>query len=200
MIILLIGPSGVGKSTVAKTLEEKLGLKRVSFDSLLIYHGLYDLTNNDIIEFLDQTIYDGYNLIDIGGNTLTDFTVTEQKKLIETLDKHGDYSIYYLKPYKDDKKSLKFLYKMTLQTFNDPKEKARFKKIMAEDIANSCIYENLKTESTIFTAEIENDTFKKLKIKDYKTYLREIVATSLIADIKRKYPEISNEDLQLGNI
>lgn len=199
MIILLIGPSGVGKSTVAKTLEEKLGLKRVSFDSLLIYHGLYDLTNNDIIEFLDQTIYDGYNLIDIGGNTLTDFTVTEQKKLIETLDKHGDYSIYYLKPYKDDKKSLKFLYKMTLQTFNDPKEKARFKKIMAEDIANSCIYENLKTESTIFTAEIENDTFKKLKIKDYKTYLREIVATSLIADIKRKYPEISNEDLQLGN-
>lgn len=199
MIILLIGPSGVGKSTVAKTLEEKLGLKRVSFDSLLIYHGLYDLTNNDIIEFLEQTIYDGYNLIDIGGNTLTDFTVTEQKKLIETLDKHGDYSIYYLKPYKDDKKSLKFLYKMTLQTFNDPKEKARFKKIMAEDIANSCIYENLKTESTIFTAEIENDTFKKLKIKDYKTYLREIVATSLIADIKRKYPEISNEDLQLGN-
>ncbi len=199
MIILLIGPSGVGKSTVAKTLEEKLGLKRVSFDSLLIYHGLYDLTNNDIIEFLDQTIYDGYNLIDIGGNTLTDFTVTEQKKLIETLDKHGDYSIYYLKPYKDDKKSLKFLYKMTLQTFNDPKEKARFKKIMAEDIANSCIYENLKTESTIFTAEIENDTFKKLKIKDYKTYLREIIATSLIADIKRKYPEISNEDLQLGN-
>ena len=199
MIILLIGPSDVGKSTVAKTLEEKLGLKRVSFDSLLIYHGLYDLTNNDIIEFLDQTIYDGYNLIDIGGNTLTDFTVTEQKKLIETLDKHGDYSIYYLKPYKDDKKSLKFLYKMTLQTFNDPKEKARFKKIMAEDIANSCIYENLKTESTIFTAEIENDTFKKLKIKDYKTYLREIVATSLIADIKRKYPEISNEDLQLGN-
>ena len=199
MIILLIGPSGVGKSTVAKTLEEKLGLKRVSFDSLLIYHGLYDLTNNDIIEFLDQTIYDGYNLIDIGGNTLTDFTVTEQKRLIETLDKHGDYSIYYLKPYKDDKKSLKFLYKMTLQTFNDPKEKARFKKIMAEDIANSCIYENLKTESTIFTAEIENDTFKKLKIKDYKTYLREIVATSLIADIKRKYPEISNEDLQLGN-
>ena len=200
MIILLIGPSGVGKSTVAKTLEEKLGLKRVSFDSLLVYHGLYDLTNNDIIEFLDQTIYDGYNLIDIGGNTLTDFTVTEQKKLIETLDKHGDYSIYYLKPYKDDKKSLKFLYKMTLQTFNDPKEKARFKKIMAEDIANSCIYENLKTESTIFTAEIENDTFKKLKIKDYKTYLREIIATSLIADIKRKYPEISNEDLQLGNI
>lgn len=199
MIILLIGPSGVGKSTVAKTLEEKLGLKRVSFDSLLVYHGLYDLTNNDIIEFLEQTIYDGYNLIDIGGNTLTDFTVTEQKRLIETLDKHGDYSIYYLKPYKDDKKSLKFLYKMTLQTFNDPKEKARFKKIMAEDIANSCIYENLKTESTIFTAEIENDTFKKLKIKDYKTYLREIVATSLIADIKRKYPEISNEDLQLGN-
>lgn len=199
MIILLIGPSDVGKSTVAKTLEEKLGLKRVSFDSLLVYHGLYDLTNNDIIEFLDQTIYDGYNLIDIGGNTLTDFTVTEQKKLIETLDKHGDYSIYYLKPYKDDKKSLKFLYKMTLQTFNDPKEKARFKKIMAEDIANSCIYENLKTESTIFTAEIENDTFKKLKIKDYKTYLREIIATSLIADIKRKYPEISNEDLQLGN-
>lgn len=199
MIILLIGPSDVGKSTVAKTLEEKLGLKRVSFDSLLVYHGLYDLTNNDIIEFLEQTIYDGYNLIDIGGNTLTDFTVTEQKRLIETLDKHGDYSIYYLKPYKDDKKSLKFLYKMTLQTFNDPKEKARFKKIMAEDIANSCIYENLKTESTIFTAEIENDTFKKLKIKDYKTYLREIVATSLIADIKRKYPEISNEDLQLGN-
>ena len=199
MIILLIGPSGVGKSTVAKTLEEKLGLKRVSFDSLLVYLGLYDLTNNDIIEFLEQTIYDGYNLIDIGGNTLTDFTVTEQKRLIETLDKHGDYSIYYLKPYKDDKKSLKFLYKMTLQTFNDPKEKARFKKIMAEDIANSCIYENLKTESTIFTAEIENDTFKKLKIKDYKTYLREIVATSLIADIKRKYPEISNEDLQLGN-
>lgn len=199
MIILLIGPSGVGKSTVAKTLEEKLGLKRVSFDSLLVYHGLYDLTNNDIIEFLEQTIYDGYNLIDIGGNTLTDFTVTEQKRLIETLDKHGDYSIYYLKPYKDDKKSLKFLYKMTLQTFNDPKEKARFKKIIAEDIANSCIYENLKTESTIFTAEIENDTFKKLKIKDYKTYLREIVATSLIADIKRKYPEISNEDLQLGN-
>ena len=200
MIILLIGPSDVGKSTVAKTLEEKLGLKRVSFDSLLVYHGLYDLTNNDIIEFLEQTIYDEYNLIDIGGNTLTDFTVTEQKRLIETLDKHGDYSIYYLKPYKDDKKSLKFLYKMTLQTFNDPKEKARFKKIMAEDIANSCIYENLKTESTIFTAEIENDTFKKLKIKDYKTYLREIVATSLIADIKRKYPEISNEDLQLGNI
>ena len=199
MIILLIGPSGVGKSTVAKTLEEKLGLKRVSFDSLLVYLGLYDLTNNDIIEFLEQTIYDEYNLIDIGGNTLTDFTVTEQKRLIETLDKHGDYSIYYLKPYKDDKKSLKFLYKMTLQTFNDPKEKARFKKIMAEDIANSCIYENLKTESTIFTAEIENDTFKKLKIKDYKTYLREIVATSLIADIKRKYPEISNEDLQLGN-
>lgn len=199
MIILLIGPSDVGKSTVAKTLEEKLGLKRVSFDSLLVYLGLYDLTNNDIIEFLEQTIYDGYNLIDIGGNTLTDFTVTEQKRLIETLDKHGDYSIYYLKPYKDDKKSLKFLYKMTLQTFNDPKEKARFKKIMAEDIANSCIYENLKTESTIFTAEIENDTFKKLKIKDYKTYLREIVATSLIADIKRKYPEISNEDLQLGN-
>lgn len=200
MIILLIGPSDVGKSTVAKTLEEKLGLKRVSFDSLLVYLGLYDLTNNDIIEFLEQTIYDEYNLIDIGGNTLTDFTVTEQKRLIETLDKHGDYSIYYLKPYKDDKKSLKFLYKMTLQTFNDPKEKARFKKIMAEDIANSCIYENLKTESTIFTAEIENDTFKKLKIKDYKTYLREIVATSLIADIKRKYPEISNEDLQLGNI
>lgn len=199
MIILLIGPSDVGKSTVAKTLEEKLGLKRVSFDSLLVYHGLYDLTNNDIIEFLEQTIYDGYNLIDIGGNTLTDFTVIEQKRLIETLDKHGDYSIYYLKPYKDDKKSLKFLYKMTLQTFNDPKGKARFKKIMAEDIANSCIYENLKTESTIFTAEIENDTFKKLKIKDYKTYLREIVATSLIADIKRKYPEISNEDLQLGN-
>ena len=199
MIILLIGPSDVGKSTVAKTLEEKLGLKRVSFDSLLVYLGLYDLTNNDIIEFLEQTIYDEYNLIDIGGNTLTDFTVTEQKRLIETLDKHGDYSIYYLKPYKDDKKSLKFLYKMTLQTFNDPKEKARFKKIMAEDIANSCIYENLKTESTIFTAEIENDTFKKLKIKDYKTYLREIVATSLIADIKRKYPEISNEDLQLGN-
>lgn len=183
----------------AKTLEEKLGLKRVSFDSLLVYLGLYDLTNNDIIEFLEQTIYDGYNLIDIGGNTLTDFTVTEQKRLIETLDKHGDYSIYYLKPYKDDKKSLKFLYKMTLQTFNDPKGKARFKKIIAEDIANSCIYENLKTESTIFTAEIENDTFKKLKIKDYKTYLREIVATSLIADIKRKYPEISNEDLQLGN-
>lgn len=143
--------------------------------------------------------YDEYNLIDIGGNTLTDFTVIEQKRLIETLDKHGDYSIYYLKPYKDDKKSLKFLYKMTLQTFNDPKGKARFKKIIAEDIANSCIYENLKTESTIFTAEIENDTFKKLKIKDYKTYLREIVATSLIADIKRKYPEISNEDLQLGN-
>ena len=199
MIILLIGPSDVGKSTVAKTLEEKLGLKRVSFDSLLVYHGLYDLTNNDIIEFLEQTIYDEYNLIDIGGNTLTDFTVIEQKRLIETLDKHGDYSIYYLKPYKDDKKSLKFLYKMTLQTFNDPKGKARFKKIMAEDIANSCIYENLKTESTIFTAEIENDTFKKLKIKDYKTYLREIVATSLIADIKRKYPEISNEDLQLGN-
>ena len=199
MIILLIGPSDVGKSTVAKTLEEKLGLKRVSFDSLLVYLGLYDLTNNDIIEFLEQTIYDGYNLIDIGGNTLTDFTVTEQKRLIETLDKHGDYSIYYLKPYKDDKKSLKFLYKMTLQTFNDPKGKARFKKIIAEDSANSCIYENLKTESTIFTAEIENDTFKKLKIKDYKTYLREIVATSLIADIKRKYPEISNEDLQLGN-
>lgn len=49
----------------------------MSFDSLLVYHGLYDLTNNDIIEFLEQTIYDGYNLIDIGGNTLTDFTVTE---------------------------------------------------------------------------------------------------------------------------
>ena len=104
MIILLIGPSDVGKSTVAKTLEEKLGLKRVSFDSLLVYLWLYDLTNNDIIEFLEQTIYGGYNLIDIGGNTLTDFTVTEQKRLIETLDKHGDYSIYYLKPYKDDKK------------------------------------------------------------------------------------------------
>lgn len=70
---------------------------------------------------------------------------------------------------------------------------------MAEDIANSCIYENLKTESTIFTAEIKNDTFKKLEFKDYKAYLCEIVAINLIADIKRKYPEISNEDLQLGN-
>lgn len=195
MIILLIGPSGVGKSSVAKTLEKELGLKNISFDSVLSYHGLCDLTNNDVIEFVEQVIEDGYNLIDIGGNTLTDFSVTDRERLYKVLEKYGDYSIFYLKPYKDDKKSLKFLYKMTLSTFNNPKEKARFKKIMADDIACSYVYENLKTDPTIYTAEIKNETFKTVKFKDYKKYLREVVAPYLILEIEKKNMQLSNETL-----
>ena len=66
---------------------------------------------------------------------------------------------------------------------------------MADDIACSYVYENLKTDPTIYTAEIKNETFKTVKFKDYKKYLREVVAPYLILEIEKKNMQLSNETL-----
>ena len=99
-VVAFIGPSLVGKTTVAKRIAYLRGEKIVSTDSLCMHHTYHNDDPNESIELFDdlREYMDANNIriVDIGSNTIENCSMKELDYLKKVLTVNGNEPIFYL--------------------------------------------------------------------------------------------------------
>lgn len=96
-ITVFIGPSMVGKTTIAKDISRALGEDKISTDVLCHNHTYYKEDSIDLFDDLkDYMKWRKVTIVDIGSNTIESCTEEELKYLVDTLTINGVPPKFYL--------------------------------------------------------------------------------------------------------
>lgn len=113
-IIVLMGPSMVGKTTIAKNISNKLGVNKISTDTLCHNHTYHNDDEEEVIELFDDlrkyVIDANVKIVDIGSNTIENCGKKELDYLKKCLTIDGKEPIFYvLLPHENNNVSFSFL-------------------------------------------------------------------------------------------
>lgn len=182
-LIVFIGPSMVGKTTLANNLRDRLGLNKISTDVLCHMHNYHP---EDSIELFDDlrkyVLEEKVKIVDIGSNTIESCTKEEIDYLINSLTFNGLQPKFYLiLPHENKNVSYSFLANM-----------AKTLKVNSKEVLYS-VKESLTTENFKLLNPETIYTLKNYKLplfnksKNYKKHLDNI-SKDLIESIKNSNP------------
>ena len=172
--IILIGPMGTGKSTIAKVLSEKTGMPNISLDNRKYYpKGFYENTDFDYQKKyeleLANRILSGINepsIIDFGAG----HSVYENPEMFEELKKTLDYfrNVVLILPSSNMAESINILNerrKFSIMSESD-KENWRFLTFKGnEELATIIVYTNNKTPEDVSNEVLELISSKESEVK-----------------------------------
>jgi len=123
-IIVFIGPSLVGKTTVSRRLALLLNQKKISTDSLCLNHTYHQDDPEETIELFDDLkeyiIQHNVRIVDIGANTIETCGAKELDYLKKVLTVEGNEPIFYLLlPSKDNNTSFQYLSKVGKKLYGE---------------------------------------------------------------------------------
>ncbi len=187
-IIVFIGPTMVGKTTVSKNLALKLGVEKFSTDSLCAYHRYYEGHAEEInlfTEIKEWVLKNNIKILDIGGNTIEHCNDETLKFLVDALTINGNPPVFYLlRPTKSFSSSYKFLQSVAIKIHNYNNHVLQ---IISEGLANK-VYHKLNPK-VIYTLNSLNPSLA-FSTKAYCKNLIKISET-LAEEIKQDYMHIS---------
>ena len=181
-IVAFIGPSMVGKTTVAKRLAMLIGEKSISTDTLCSMHSYHTDSAEESIELFDDlrdyVLDNNVKIVDIGANTIEHCGSAELKYLKKSLTINGNEPVfYYLLPSKSPFRSYDFLSRTAKKIYGE-------NKIIDTSLKSSLhtfayVYLNA---TTIYTLE----NYKRglcTKKNTYKTHLEWTVTDTVLNDL-----------------
>ena len=198
-IIIFIGPSYSGKSTISKHISQRLSLSRLNFDSLLHNHNVYDGDEDELLDMLEESIQEGYKIIDIGGNTLTTLSKEQIERFKQIVGETA--IIYHIRPLENSKLSYKFLCsRVDKENSNNQTYVIQQKNVIKKD-CESDIYYRLQTHPTILTLDNIKSNFIKTHLYKFisdKTYLELLhdISSNLLQDVENY---IKTTELEINN-
>lgn len=154
-VIAFVGASWTGKSAVSRYVALKLDLKRLDFDAVCQAHQFTDGDQEEIINNIREYVKEGYSVIDVGGNTIFDFTQEQIQKLRIALGENA--RVYNLKPMPNNDKSFSFLKRQSHTVFRSTLYARQTRYTIEQDLF-SPVYSQI-ADKTIYTLKNKDDSY-----------------------------------------